>query len=426
MKTSKQILTFEFIYCLSFLLCVFCSGNFSDSFHGLRLICQSSSHLVADYFVIGTVGGTFLNATLVGFSCIFLQLIFKANLSGTSLMAFFLTVGFSFFGINFLNIWPCFLGTLLFSIISKKSFSSNVNLALFSTSLAPFVSEMLFCYPGSYSVYSRIFLGILIGGASGFFLPILCLHGPNLHKGYSLYNAASVAGFIGIAFYSFLYRFRGIESPTQSIASVSYVPFGFLFCFGTCILMILVGFFMNGRSFRGYKSLIQSTGYQCDFISSFNVGLTLINIGIFGVFTGIYYVLIHAPLTSSTVGSMVCFLALASCGAHILNMLPIIFGYILISNFGFLALNAPAMIIGCCFSSSLVPISGKFGSISGIIAGMLHAIMVSTIVTFHGGFVLYNGGFTAGIVAIILLPVLEYFFIPNDALTLVPKIKPRN
>ena len=59
----------------------------------------------------------------------------------------------------------------------------------------------------------------------------------------------------------------------------------------------------------------------------------------------------------------------------------------------------------------------------GMIAGMLHAILVTTVVTFHGGFVLYNGGYTAGITAIILVPVLEYFFDISEQLTLLPKIK---
>jgi hypothetical protein len=49
--------------------------------------------------------------------------------------------------------------------------------------------------------------------------------------------------------------------------------------------------------------------------------------------------------------------------------------------------------------------------------------MVTTIVTFHGGFCLYNGGFTAGITAILLAPVLEYFFTPSQKLYLFPKLK---
>lgn len=425
MKLSKQILIFEFLYCIGLLLSCFFAGDFSESLHGfIRILC-SSSQLTVDYFAIGTIGGTFFNAAIVGFSCIFLQKILKAELNGTSIMAFFLTVGFSFFGINFLNIWPCFLGTALFSAVSKQPFSSVVNTALFSTSLAPFVSELFFFYPGIITDSGRVFLGILIGVLAGFLLPVLCLHGPQLHKGYSLYNAASVAGFIGIMFFSFLYRFRGIEAPSQLPFDSFSSRTGLVFCLISSAFMIVFGFILNGRSFSGVKELLRVTGYQCDFTASCNFGLILMNIGLFGIFTEIYYIFIQATFSSATVGAMICFLALAPCGAHVLNMLPIMLGYILISFFGCLDLNAPAMIIGFCFSASLVPVSGRFGSLSGIIAGMLHAVMVTTVVTFHGGFVLYNGGFTAGITAIILIPVLEYFFVPLDYLAVFPKYRKR-
>ena len=97
--------------------------------------------------------------------------------------------------------------------------------------------------------------------------------------------------------------------------------------------------------------------------------------------------------------------------------------YLLASTFGGFTITTQAIIVGLCFAGALVPISGCFGTLSGILAGMVHACMVTTIVTFHGGFCLYNGGFTAGITAILLAPVLEYFFTPSQKLYLFPKLK---
>ena len=49
------------------------------------------------------------------------------------------------------------------------------------------------------------------------------------------------------------------------------------------------------------------------------------------------------------------------------------------------------------------------GSRSGIIAGILHYCTVTSVPAIHGGFNLYNGGFTSGLVAFVLVPVLESF-----------------
>ena len=51
----------------------------------------------------------------------------------------------------------------------------------------------------------------------------------------------------------------------------------------------------------------------------------------------------------------------------------------------------------------------KYGFVAGVIAGMMHAFLVTSVPLLHGGFCLYNGGFTAGIVAFLIAPVLETY-----------------
>jgi len=55
-----------------------------------------------------------------------------------------------------------------------------------------------------------------------------------------------------------------------------------------------------------------------------------------------------------------------------------------------------------------------------MIAGFLHAMVVTTTVTFHGGFCLYNGGFAAGITAMAFVPLLEALFTPQEHLRILP------
>ncbi len=50
-----------------------------------------------------------------------------------------------------------------------------------------------------------------------------------------------------------------------------------------------------------------------------------------------------------------------------------------------------------------------FRSRAGFAAGFLCASMCTATSALHGGYVLYNGGFTAGITALILLPILEHY-----------------
>ena len=93
-----------------------------------------------------------------------------------------------------------------------------------------------------------------------------------------------------------------------------------------------------------------------------------------------------------------------------MNVFPIMIGYFLASRVGASALNAQAIVVGLCFASGLAPVSGDYGIIAGIVAGIMHYCIVTSTPAIHGGFNLYNGGFTACIVCFVLIPVLEHFF----------------
>jgi hypothetical protein len=44
----------------------------------------------------------------------------------------------------------------------------------------------------------------------------------------------------------------------------------------------------------------------------------------------------------------------------------------------------------------------------------MHYLLVTSVPTLHGGFCLYNGGFTAALICIILVPELERFAKTKD------------
>ena len=61
------------------------------------------------------------------------------------------------------------------------------------------------------------------------------------------------------------------------------------------------------------------------------------------------------------------------------------------------------------FGTSLAPVAGEFGVIGGIVVGFLHLSLVMSVGALHGGMNLYNNGFSAGIIATLMVPVLSVF-----------------
>lgn len=430
-KKTKQLICIMLGYSLAAIITGLIVGDISDTLNGLVNIITSPAQLTVDYFKLGSVGAAYLNSGIVGLSCILVLWLSGFELNGTSLMAFFLCIGFSFYGINIMNIWPCIFGTLIYTQIARVKFASQVNVALFSTCMAPFVSEMICRYPVfdglAYAWIFKLLSGVMVGIFAGIMMAILSPHGHNLHKGYSLYNAAAVGGFIAIFIFSLLFKATGIEIPTNTYIGESETVIVNTFAIATAFIAIVAGFVMNGMSFEGYVDIITSTGYKCDFTESASVPLTLINTGIFGLFVTVYYNLAGASFTGPTQGCMICLLAITACGGHVLNMLPIMVGYAIATGFCAFELSTQSIIIGLCYAGAMIPISGRFGSLAGVMAGIVHAILVTNVVTFHGGFLLYNGGFTSCLVTILLVPVLEHFFQPSDRPGLLPvRRKPEN
>jgi hypothetical protein len=94
-------------------------------------------------------------------------------------------------------------------------------------------------------------------------------------------------------------------------------------------------------------------------------------------------------------------------GTHPRNSLPIIGGIFIASKFSIWSTNSPGTILAALFGTTLAPIAGAFGWVAGLIAGILHLTIVMNVGYLHGGLNLYNNGFSGGIVAIIMLPILE-------------------
>jgi len=396
------------------------SPDLPEIFTGFWKIITNPAVLTKDYFFseIGSVSGTMLNFALTGTYFCALMFLPGATINGVTLAAYGLSVGFCSYGINFLNIMPFQIGILIYSKVKKMPFVKNLNLAMFSCALGPLVSEVLFRYPGT-EIHGITLLGVVlalaIGIITGMTMPALCAYMPNTHKGYNLYNAGPAAGFLCFTLFAILYKSLGVTAPaivgTLGEGSPVFVN---IFCVTVFVLILIAGYIINGNSFKGYGALIKDSGHKADFAAKYGIGPCVINIGVYGLFILAYYNIVGAKFTGPTFGAIWNMLAFAAAGSTPLNVFPLMIGYYVASLFGANAINAQAIVVGMCFCSGLAPVTGRYGVIAGFIGAIMHYCLVTSVPAIHGGFTVYNGGFTAGLVCLILVPVLEAYFKTKD------------
>ena len=116
--------------------------------------------------------------------------------------------------------------------------------------------------------------------------------------------------------------------------------------------------------------------------------------------------LIGAPLNGGTLGGIFTIIGFGSFGKHPRNCLPVMLGAILSSALSSQGLTAPGNVLAILLCTGLAPISGQYGWGWGMTAGFVHAMVVSHIGQSAGGMNLYNNGFVAGFVALVLVPVI--------------------
>ena len=404
----------------AFMLGAVLAPDRGEMMSGLAEILMSPAQLTKDYFFIGSISGTFLNVSLVGWVCAAMACLPGAAVNGLTIAAYFLTTGFSFWGINFLNMWPFFLGVMIHALVRKEPFPKYVNLAMFATALCPLASELLLRYPNSEDVHgvtlSGVVLMLVVGMLIGFLTPAMAGHSPNVHKGYDLYSAALPGVLLGLFAVAVLYKTLGHDVPaiTPTLGG-SHPGVVWTFCgifFGLCVL---AGWWINGKSFKGYLGLLKDTGHKADFVAKYGSGLAIMNFGFYGLMIVLYYILLGSTsFNSVTMGIIFCMVCFGANGAHPGNIWPIMVGYVFASIVagilgGSFGITNQAILVGLCFASGLAPIAGDYGWWAGILAGGMHYFLVTSIPAIHGGFSLYNGGFTSLLIATILVPQLETF-----------------
>ena len=415
---------------LCFLVAAVCMPDRDTMLTGLWKILTGTCKISTNYFALGGFAATFLNMGLVCLVSLLLFVVFRGTPNNVSTLAVILTTGFGSWGINVLNIWPTVLGVIIYGLVKKEKMGSLVNAMLFSTGIAPLISELLFRYPGTEYIgfnWLGLCLALAAGFAIGFFLPAGLAHSPKVHKGFDLYSAALPIGMTAFLLNATLFNTMGIDvnalgtNGDMAVTSRSIVNIFCLTVFGLCVVFA----FILGCKPKDYWQLLKDPALVTNFSSTYGNATFLMNVGVFGLFILGYYNLIGATFNGVTFGIVFCMLSTCNSGSHPGNVWPIMLGYVVASTLcGWiaplvggtftLAINAQAICVGLCYANGLSPISDKYGWKYGFLAAVMHYLLVTSVPNLHGGFCLYNGGFTAALICIILIPELERFTKTKD------------
>ena len=416
---------------LCFLIAAFCMPDRGTMLSGLWKILSSTSKISTNYFAVGGYAGTFLNMGLVALLMTVLFCLPGVKATNVSTLAFILTLGFCSWGINLLNVWPSVMGVIIYGLVKKEKLGSLVNAMLFSTGIAPLISDLLLRYPHPEVIgfnWPGLGLALFVGFIIGFFLPAGLAHSPKVHKGMDLYSAALPVGMTAFFLNATLYKTMGVALPAAPDAALlktfASTATANIFCgtvFGLCVIFA----FILGCRPKDYWRLLSDPATVMNFSGTYGNATFLMNMGVYGLFILGYYNLIGADFNGVTFGIIFCMLACCNSGSHPGNVWPIMLGYAVTSFlFGWLsklvggnftcALNSQAICVGLCYANGLSPIADKYGWRYGFVAASMHYLLVTSVPALHGGFCLYNGGFTAALICMVLVPQLERFFRTKD------------
>jgi hypothetical protein len=221
-----------------------------------------------------------------------------------------------------------------------------------------------------------------------------------------------------------MYKAMGVAVPEQlsDLSVVSPVIVN-TFCIALFSFFIVLALLMGCRP-RDYWKLMIDPEPVINFSTTYGNATMLMNVGLYGLFILGYYNLVGAPMNGVTFGVIFCMLSTCNSGSHPANIWPIMLGYAVASglfqvvspvvggNFT-QSLHNQSIVVGLCYANGLSPIADKYGWRYGMVAAMMHFCMVTTVPELHGVMCLYNGGFTAALVCMLMIPGLEAHFHPK-------------
>lgn len=379
-----------------------------DVLYGYYNILTHPGRLISDFSSIGGIGAVLLNVSLMGFLGLLVIQLAGVSLSGPTFAAIMTIIGFSFFGKTPVNTAPIVFGVYIAAKLAGKSFKNYLIIALFGTAFGPITSYVA-NISGLHPLVA-ILLGLLLGMIVGVLLPSLAIAMLRLHEGYNLYNVGFSCGFLGL-FFASLFTAVGMDlsiqvewNTTFSLILTAIIPI-------VSLLLIIAGISVDGikKSVTGLMAIQKLSGrLPADFTDLVSPGAALLNAGLLGLAGSIYVISIGAVFNGPVIGALFTIIGFGTFGKHLKNVWPVVSGILAATLISGKSPTAPGPLLALLFGTTLAPIAGEFGIVPGIIAGFLHLVLVERTAVWHGGLVLYNNGFSGGLVATFIFAVSEW------------------
>ncbi len=393
---------------LSFVVFGLLADTPAHIWEGLIKITVEPAILITDYVALGGIGAAFINAGVLMLLSVVLLYLLKVNIKGIYVASTFLMGSFGLFGKNLINVWPIILGVFLYSRLRRESFKTYVHIAFLTTGIAPIVTEFWFVIP--LPPWARLLSGLLVGVSIGVLITPLASNMMRLHKGFNLYNVGFSVGMLG-TIYASLLKSYGYTSASRLIWSTGNNRLLGIFLCSLFVCMILAGILAEKHAIMRLKEMFQRTGSSggpC-FVELDGFETVLINMGINGLIALSYILLVGGALNGPTAGGILTVAGFGGYGKHAKNIAPIFIGVLIGGLTGTWNIDDPGILIAALFGTALAPIAGHYGWVWGVVAGYINTSVVTNASFLHGWMNLYNTGFSAGIVASIVVPLLEAF-----------------
>lgn len=389
----------------SLLAAGFCADTPQNILKGLLAYITCPDILITDYFVIGSVGAALVNAGLVTLISIALTVIIKTPYNGGTISMMFLMAGFSLFGKNPINILPFFLGVWLYAKVHRQPMARYTNAALFSTTLAPIASDLML-KSHEYMII-RLIIATACGAVIGYLLIPLAEHTFNAHLGYTLFNYGFAGGLMALIIAS-VTQGMGINIATVMIWHKGIPKSILIYLIALIAALMAVGCLLTHKGPSECIRILRHSGRApTDFVITDGIGATMINMGAMGLISLSYVLLVGGDLNGPVVGAVLTAIGFGAAGEHPRNTIPIMLGVWIASHILIPSNTDPGMLLAALFGTALAPVAGQFGALNGVIAGFLHAAVVLVVGAPCGGYNLYNNGFAAGLVALVMVSMLQ-------------------
>lgn len=366
----------------------------------LMALWSSPTQLTHDFTAIYGSAAALMNAGLLLLLNLTILSLAKVEMTGFVHATLFTVLGFSFIGITPVNSLPLYIGAWIYDQFSELEFTNIIVVVMMGTSLAPVVNHLAGWVELGIWRYLLALVGGLVCGI--YMVPMTKLVFP-WHNGFNLYNVGFTTGVMGVAIQIILTSIghgaqRVVLLNTEFSWSLAASVWGTVIGFG------IIGLIHGNHSRSAWKSLLSRGGKSpSDFWDGYPEGVIILNMAILGALSLLIVHVLGVVVNGPILAILFSLIGFGAFGKHPGNVWTPIAGATLMALMMGKSVHDAGVLSIILFTSCLAPITLHFGLGWALSAGALHVLLAGALAELHGGLNLYNNGFTAGVVATLLL-----------------------